>query len=295
MNSPRIPFFMRHALLATAVASLFSAFAARAQEEKAEEEKKERVQYQLVLPDEKTPETVKPEEHNPFESQSDIQSRTGDGNTEENRVRDILVKLPVKGISRRPDGRLRVLLGDIDLTVGEYVPQVLPDQMVELKVKSITHEYIELAWQDKEVVGLPPKSMVIPIDIEPSVTVKMKGYEGTQAAPSTKIRRSGLGGIMRNGKPIATQPAQPEPPPVGTTRPAYGIQVNNTPPSAPRTPGAAPAAPPAAMPVGTPGAAPAPGTPAKEAPPAATPPPPANPGVESMMRMLFGNQPEANK
>ena len=58
-----------------------------AQEAVAGENGEKRVQYQLVLPDEKTPENVKPEEHNPFESEGEAQNRLAPGDTEENRVR----------------------------------------------------------------------------------------------------------------------------------------------------------------------------------------------------------------
>ncbi|MBL9133849.1 MAG: hypothetical protein JNG86_21740 [Verrucomicrobiaceae bacterium] len=272
------PLFTIPALILLAAASTRALDAAPPAEE---EDKKERVQYQLVLPEEKSPETVKPEEHNPFESEAEASSRNSPGDTEENRVRDILMKLPVSGMSRKPDGRLRVMLGDIDLTVGEYVPQVLPDQLVELKVKSITSEYIELAWQEKQMIGLPPKLMVIPIDMEPSVTYRMKGAVSGSEAHMTRIRRGG--GITRNGVPVTSGqqvlPAAPvqatAPPaiPAGTTRPSYGIQpgTDSRPPATPQTP------------------------PSSSPPPASSPPPtPAPAGgsaIESMTRMLFGNPP----
>jgi hypothetical protein len=147
----------------------------RAQEEAVDGEEEKRVQYQLVLPEEKTPESVKPEEHNPFESESEAQNRLAPGDTEENRVRDKLLKLPVVGTVRMPDGRMSVLLGNIKLETGKIVPPVLPEQLVELKVKSITTQYIELAWQEKRATGLPPKLMIIPINISPKVRYQMLG------------------------------------------------------------------------------------------------------------------------
>jgi hypothetical protein len=161
-------------LLSLGLAAL--ALPLRAQEALPEEgEKEKRVQYQLVLPEEKTPENVKPEENNPFESESETQNRLAPGDTEDNRVRDKLLKLQVVGTVRLPDGRMSVLLGNIKLEAGKTVPPVLPDQMVELKVKNITTEYIELAWQEKRATGLPPKLMVIPINISPKVRYQMLG------------------------------------------------------------------------------------------------------------------------
>ncbi len=150
------------------------AVSSHAQEGNGEEGEK-RVQYQLVLPEEKTPENVKPEEHNPFESENEALSRQAPGDTEENRVRDKLLKLPVVGTKRMTDGRMRVLLGDIILETGCLVPPVLPEQLVELRVKNITAQYIELAWQEKRLTGLPPKLMTIPINIAPQVRYQMPG------------------------------------------------------------------------------------------------------------------------
>ncbi|MBE7495845.1 MAG: hypothetical protein HS117_12945 [Verrucomicrobiaceae bacterium] len=273
MIPPRPPFIPLRILIASAV--LLGALVARAQDgtEEVEEDAKERVQYQLVLPDEKTPETVKPEEHNPFESETEAASRNSPGDTEENRVRDILMKLPVNGMSRKPDGRLRVLLGDIDLTVGDYVPQVLPDQLVALKVKSITSEYIELAWQEKQMVGLPPKIMLIPIDMAPSVTYRMKGGQGADA-PMTRIRRGGSG-MMRNGQPVIAAPA-------GNPAASFSTSAPAVPAAVPSMAATERSAPPSS--VASPSVQPA--VPSTPAAPAATSP---NPAIESAVRMLFGN------
>ncbi len=237
-----------------------------------EEEKKERVQYQLVLPEEKSPESVKPEEHNPFESESEAASRDQSGNTEENRVRDILMRLPVSGMSMDPRGRRRVLLGDIDLTVGEYVPQVLPDQLVELKVKNISQDSIELAWQEKEMIGLPPKIMSIPINMEPSVTIQMKGSQGGESHMTRVTRRSS--GITRNGLPVASgQEAGGSP---QTTTPLIAQPVTDDPSVVlPRQP---------AQVSGSP-----------QVPPVAAPPATVSPAIESAVRMLFGNPTPASK
>lgn len=176
-----------------------------------------RVQYQLVLPEEKTPENVKPEEHNPFESESEAQNRMAPGDTEENRVRDRLLKLPVVGTKRMPDGRMRVLLGNIILETGKTVPPVLPEQMVELRVKNITTEYIELAWQEKRATGLPPKLMIIPINISPRVRYQMLGQPEEESSKGTNATMEmPLRSLL--AEPAAAAPAQApaSTPPSGT-------------------------------------------------------------------------------
>ncbi len=221
---------------------------------------KERVKYQLVLPDEKSPENVKPEEHNPFESESEAMNRNAPGDTEETRVRDKLLSLHVGGVSVLPSGKLRVLLGDIMLTTGETVPRIFPDQAVELKVRSITAEAIELAWQEKRATGLPPKMMLIPIDIGPTIDKIMPGSVRGQpgirerSRPETSKQRMAA---SQGSKPLPAVPLNDKP-------------VNS--PSAP-TPELAPAA-----------------TPTPSSQPPATP---TNPALESAIRMMFGNKPEA--
>ena len=217
---------------------------AQAQDAPVEEEDKEgRVQYQLVLPDEKTPERVKPEENNPFESAIEAASRNAPEDTEENRVRDVLARLPVVGASIRPDGKMKVMLGDIMLQPGQVVPQVFADQQVRLTVRNITMQNIELAWQEKEATGLPPKVMLIAINMSPEIKYKLLGGQGQTG----RISRSGS--MQQNSaapQPLASQPVPDR------------------------------QAPPSAAPVET-----------IPTSPAATPPSPA--GIESSIRMLFGN------
>ncbi|MBN8422192.1 MAG: hypothetical protein J0L73_24975 [Verrucomicrobia bacterium] len=279
-------------------------------QEAAEEGEDKRVQYQLVLPEEKTPENVKPEERNPFESISDVLSRQSTGDTEENRVREKLLKLPVVG-ARRTNGRMRVLLGDIILETGCDVPPVLPDQMVELKVKNITPEYIELAWQEKRLTGLPPKLMTIPINISPRVRYQMFGQTEAEAKEH-KGANATMNIAPREDTEANTAAAPPpapadSPPPMVAPDPAppraQVVADDPLPFSPPRLVEPPPAAPPAPSPSLSPAPAPAQAltaTPEKPLPPApqdaAQPlPPPASPAVESVVRMLFGNPTPAPK
>lgn len=266
-------------------------------QEAAGEEGEKRVQYQLVLPEEKTPENVKPEEHNPFESETEALSRKSTGDTEENRVRDKLLKLPVVGTKRMADGRMRVLLGDIILETGHVVPPVLPDQMVELKVKNITSLYIELAWQEKRLTGLPPKIMTIPINISPQVRYQMFGQTEAESkdnkGPNAKME-------MPLRDPAANTAAAPQssPPPAVSAEPATAappraqvVADDPLPFSPPRL-----IEPPSAVPLSTPPPAQEmASTPAKPLEPAPPAPPPASPAVESVVRMLFGNPTPAPK
>ncbi len=272
------------------------AASSHAQEAAAEEEEK-RVQYQLVLPEEKTPENVKPEEHNPFESENEALSRQAPGDTEENRVRDKLLKLPVVGTKRMADGRMRVLLGDIILETGHAVPPVLPDQMVELKVKNITPLYIELAWQEKRLTGLPPKIMTIPINISPQVRYQMFGQTEAESknskGPNAKMDMP----LRDPAANTAVAPQSTQPPMVSAgpspAAPPRALVVADDP--LPFSPPRLIAPPPATAPSSPAPAQQMAATPAKPLEPTPSAPPPASPAVESVVRMLFGNPTPAPK
>jgi hypothetical protein len=134
---------------------------------------KSNVEYALILPDEKAPELVKTEDRNPFQAGEDTRLEEVT-NTEQNNVRDLLLALPVVGVSPTANG-IRVLLGDIRLEEGMEVPAMIPNQTVRLRVNSITPEGIELFWVERKQTGLPPVPLHIPIDIGPRVSHMLPG------------------------------------------------------------------------------------------------------------------------
>lgn len=177
-------------------------------------EAKERVQYTLILPEEKTPEVIRPEENNPFEATVDTTKNEGD--TEENRVRNILLAMPAKGGGNGPQG-MRVMLGSMRLEAGQIVPRVLPDQEVMLKVKSITPKQIELVWVEKKPTGLPPKPFVIDVDVSPRVRYQMPGGTGEKGGGSS------VGVMKKEGMSAFTRPQEEAPPPVETAARALPV------------------------------------------------------------------------
>lgn len=286
-------FVYRLTLLPGLIFTIMAASSYAQEAEAGEEEEEKRVQYQLVLPEEKTPETVKPEEQNPFESESEAQTRQSPGDTEENRVRDKLLKLPVVGTKRMTDGRMRVLLGDIILETGGVVPPVLPEQLVELKVKNITADFIELAWQEKRATGLPPKIMTIPINISPKVRYQMLG----QAEGDSKSGKGGTNATL--ALPLRDFAANQPVPLPNTNASSAKLSVESAAPRAqlvaddpqPFTPPRVVSNPPTPAPAAPKQAEVTPKP--QQTPPATTPPP--SPAVESVVRMLFGNPTPAPK
>ena len=131
----------------------------------------EKIRYQLILPDEKTPEMVKPTETNPFNKFDGGLIKTEEASSAENRVKDALMAMRVSGAAFNSDGSVRaVMLGPIKLERGNVVPQVIPDQEVSLRVNSLSESTIELFWVEKKRnVALPPRPVIIPVNLKPFV------------------------------------------------------------------------------------------------------------------------------
>ncbi len=181
------------------------------------EEAPERVQYTLILPEEKNPEIVKPEENSPFEVTAGEAEM--DADSEENRVRDILLRMPAVGGGSGANG-MRVMLGSMRLQAGQEVPPVLPDQQVLLKVKSVTPTAIELIWVEKKPTGLPPKPFVINVDVSPKVRYRMPASTGGQGGGD-------LGTMKRADVSAFTPRAVPEPEPPRKTLAIKAVPVED--------------------------------------------------------------------
>lgn len=148
----------------------------------------DRVEYQLILPDEKTPESIKPNEVNPFSKNA--QTGEDESSSEENAVRDALMTLPITGVSTDAQGNRRLMLGPIKLERGMIVPPILPDQAVNLRVNAITEQAIELVWIEKKNTGLPPRALIIPFNVKPTIRHRLPVMAGGTGA---------LGGVPRVG------------------------------------------------------------------------------------------------
>lgn len=197
---------MKKLFLITSLLALCSVQLSRAQDEPADEEAKEgKVHYALILPEEKTPELVKPNEASPFGGLVDDKSKeTASG--EEAKVGNMLRSLPVVGKSSRNC----VLLGDIILRKGEVVPPILPNQTVQLYVRDITPDQIELVWIEKKPTGLNPRTLMITTDVTPQVMQQLPGNrhgDTTKGGSSTPV----MGVINRSKSLLSGDPGKPAP------------------------------------------------------------------------------------
>ncbi len=130
-------------------------------------QRQEKIHYNLIFPEEKIPETVKPNENNPFVKSDGKRIDDDQTSSEENTVRDILTSMVVTGIRVAPDGTMSAMLGGMILQQGNIVPQVINRQTVRLKVNSISETSIDLVWvEQKKNTGQPPRVLPLTIDLK---------------------------------------------------------------------------------------------------------------------------------
>lgn len=162
---------MKRQLIITLLAAGCGVPLLRAVEDFTEGENKDgKVNYALILPEEKTFETVKGSEYNPFGGLFNDKSKDV-SSAEDAKVSEILRSLPVNGKSSHNT----VLLGDIILRRGEMVPEVLPNQTVQLKVQDITQDHVELVFIERKPTGLPPRTLTLFTDVSPQVKLRLPG------------------------------------------------------------------------------------------------------------------------
>jgi hypothetical protein len=135
-----------------------------------------KLEYQLILPSEKVPLKVAEGEENPFVAPAMDEASKDLVNSEENKVKERLMALRVAGASPRGES-YQVLLGDMILESGMLVPPFFHDQIVRLRVKDITRDAIEFVWLEKERTGLPPRTLLLPINIRPDVRYVLPGQQ----------------------------------------------------------------------------------------------------------------------
>ena len=129
-----------------------------------------------ILPSQKIPATVDAGDRNPFATRTPTPNVTPglDTESEESRIRQIFAGLRVTGRVPASKGIPRVLVGDLILKEGVELPQLIENQTDRLQVTRITDKEVEITWIDEEVAEQPRK-LLIPINLNPDVTVLLPG------------------------------------------------------------------------------------------------------------------------
>lgn len=204
------------------------------------------VKYTLLMPSEKSSELVAKEERNPFgKGDEEMRDVSGKSSSEETKIQEQLSKLHATGLSPGPNG-LRVLFGDMWLSKNDVMPPVIRDQTLALRVNDVTREAIQLVWMEKKFTGLPPRLLVIPVDLRATVhrvphgqvpekteTNKQRESKASKLATAVEIPASALM-AQSQSDPKASQTA-------AAAAPAEAPPASAPPPSAPPSTDPAPA------------------------------------------------------
>ncbi|MEM7145504.1 MAG: hypothetical protein AAF591_10225 [Verrucomicrobiota bacterium] len=133
-----------------------------------------------ILPGDKAPLLVTVEERNPFSARVEEKQDDAFGlssESQESQIRAVFGSLRVNGLSKAPQGGLRVLLGDLILTEGQEVAPVIVGQTERIVVVKVTEEEIEFAWVDEHTNELDGRTLSIPILMAPSVEFELAGQQ----------------------------------------------------------------------------------------------------------------------
>ncbi len=147
-----------------------------------------------ILPGSKKGVLVQPGERNPYAVAAAPKEEVVATGVEGARLAAILEALPVSGLTRDQDGRVRaVLLGDLRLESGAPVPQLLEGQTDELIVQSLSAEEVVIAWRlEAGRVVTQPRVLRRKIDLSPKVEIYLPGQRGAEAGGSEGPRKSAV-------------------------------------------------------------------------------------------------------
>ncbi len=141
-----------------------------------------------LLPGDKQPVPIRPEERNPFakrEQKPEIVQDEQEAETEENRIRNVLMQLRVVGRTRGSEGR-KILLDDLILEAGKILPPVIAGQTERLKVEAIYESAIEIVWIEADPAA-EPRRLFIPVNLQPGVSRALGGRSVNPPVPQPSV------------------------------------------------------------------------------------------------------------
>lgn len=155
-----------------------------------------------LLPGQKVPVEVAETERNPFGKRiiQAAEPTAKDPGGEETKIRDIIEKLPLQGVTKS-GGRIKVLLGSLSLEEGKILPELFASQTEKLRVLHIDDKKIEMGFVEKDG-SAEARKMVLFLDFAPTVRYKIgPGSAGGQPRDGG----AGLGGVIKKNAPATTK------------------------------------------------------------------------------------------
>ncbi|MEE2809026.1 MAG: hypothetical protein VYB73_06905 [Verrucomicrobiota bacterium] len=126
-------------------------------------------------------------ERNPFAIRANKEQiiSGSDSQTEESKIRSVLEKLHVSGVSKGLNG-YKVQLGGVILAEGRKMPRVIHEQTDDLIVTKITPSMVEITWAGDEEAD-EPRKLTIAVDLEPKVGIVLPGPSNNNSSSSSQL------------------------------------------------------------------------------------------------------------
>lgn len=146
-----------------------------------------------ILPGYKRGTHVDIQERNPFAQRVEKKEVLVDAEGEAAQIIRILEGLRLLGVSRDPAGNVKtVLYGDLRLTEGNEVPQLLPDQNDRLVVSKISNKEVEISWVTEAGNRVEDgRKLLIGIDMTPTIEFILPGQESGNTALWSPRKKEG--------------------------------------------------------------------------------------------------------
>ncbi len=129
------------------------------------------------LPEDKTAETIKKGEYNPFAERQATQITKEDGESEDSKLMTILRRIPLTGIVHDADGRCKVLFGSKLLAEGDRLPKYLENQTSLQRVSKVTDKVVEFSWVEDQA-GATPRKVVRKVQINQHLIEQVQNIPG---------------------------------------------------------------------------------------------------------------------
>lgn len=152
----------------------------------------------LLLPSARRSVLVQPAERNPF-GHMQIQAPTDfgmpAGDTEEGRLRAMILQMPVRGVAAGRQGASTVFLGPLAIAEGQDLPPLMPSQLERIFVREISADKIIFAFRDR-AGSTSDRAFSRMFDLKPRVRYVLPGDVQDSAAAG---RSAPLRGIAAEG------------------------------------------------------------------------------------------------
>lgn len=145
-----------------------------------------------LLPTNRQPVIVSPEEPNPFAKRAGTRQRLQleQAETEEIRIKNLIAEMPIGGISGEGE-EFRILIGSLMVEVGDEVPALVPAQSERLIVTHLTPQVIGFAFLEQD--GKPGnRTFLRGYSLKPRVRYLLPSEAPTSAERPTGPELNGL-------------------------------------------------------------------------------------------------------